>query len=127
MKKTLLALSFLGLVLAGCSKVSWIAKFYVVKAENAFTKAHALRIKPDFPQAKRLEYYRASCRDFRKAYDLDPAVYTLYRIEIAFDACLRVKASEDVELFRNFQEKYSREHPTEVKYGDTGAWMGLEG
>jgi len=126
MKKPLLALFFLGFTCAGCSKSSWIAKFYVVRAENAFTKAHALRVKPDFPPQKRLEYFRSACRDFRKAYAVDPRVFTLARIETAFDTCLRVEDRESVALFRNFQEEYTKAHPTEAEYGDAGAWMAME-
>lgn len=127
MKKSLLALFFLALTLTGCSKSSWTAKFYMVRAENAFTKAHALRVKPDFPQEKRLAYFRSACRDFRKAYGVDPRVFTLSRIEIAFDTCLRVQEREGVELFRNFQDEYTKAHPTEAEYGDAGAWMAMEG
>lgn len=127
MKKYLLALFFLGPALAGCSQSSWVAKFFMVRAENASAKAHALRVKPEFPQEKRLGYYRSACRDFRKAHEVDPRVFTLFRIELAFDACLRVEDREGVALFRNFQEEYTKAHPTEAEYGDAGAWMGMEG
>jgi hypothetical protein len=99
----------------------------MVRAENAFNKSHALRVDASIPNAKRLSYYRSACRDFRRAYDVDRRIFTLSRIEIAFDACLRIEDFENSNLFRKFQEEYSNAHPTEVKYGDAGAWMNLEG
>ena len=120
-------LAFLIIAAAGCSKASWVAKYYMVRAENAFNKSHALRINPNVPSNKRLGYYRSACRDFRKAHEVDPRVFTLFRIELAFDACLRVEDREGAALFRNFQEEYNQAHPTEEEYGDAGAWIGMEG
>lgn len=111
----------------GCSKGNWIAKVHLVKAENAFSKAYAMRIDKTIPSEERLKLYRASCRDFRKAYEYDPSVFTLFRIESAADACLRVEDFEGSELFRNFADEYAQQHPNEVKYGDAGPWMTLEG
>jgi hypothetical protein len=124
MKRWLLALLFLGFA-GGCSKPTWIAKIYVVRAENAYSKGHALRVKK-VSYEERLKYYRTACEDFLKAYESDPSVFTLYRIELAADACLRRDDKAAVELFRQFEAEYIQKHPTEVEYGDAGAWMSIE-
>lgn len=102
---------------AGCSRESWQAKIYIVKAENASMKGYALRIKK-VPSEERLKYYRVSCAYFLKAYDLAPSIFTLQRIEMAADACLRVKDYDGEAIFQAFAEKYVAEHPTESEYGD---------
>lgn len=126
MKKFGLAL-FAIFAVVGCSKPTWVAKIYVVKAENTATKAHAMRVDKGAPYEKRLRLYRAACRNFLKAYDYDPGVFTLYRIETATDSCLRVEDFGHANMFRDFEEKYAQAHPKEAKYGDAGPWMTLEG
>lgn len=87
------------------------------KAENAFDKAHKLRVKK-IPYATRLKYYKDACDWFWAAYQRDPKIFTLYRIESAVEACLRVENKEAEKVFRAFEEKYAQEHPVEVEYGD---------
>lgn len=114
------------LISAGCTQKSWLAQIYVVKAEEAFLKGYELRVKKGIPYERRLEYYRKACTHFRRAQDMDPAVFTLNRIVSAVEACRRVKDYESESQFREFEERYAIEHPNEVKYGDAGAWMTLE-
>lgn len=104
-------------LLVGCSRESWLAKFHIVRAEEMFTKAYELRSKKD-QQGRRLKLYRESCNHFLKARHLNPAVFTLYRIEIAYQACRWVEDEEASEVFREFEEEYAQAHPTEVEFGD---------
>ncbi len=101
----------------GCSRESWLAKFHIVRAEEKFTKASEMRSRKD-QQERRLKIYRESCDHFLKAYRIDPAVFTLYRIEIAYQACRWVDDSESSETFRAFEEEYAKQHPTETEFGD---------
>lgn len=100
---------------------------HVVKAENAASKAYALRVKGQISHEERLRHYKTACENFYEAYREDPRVFTLSRIEVAADACLRVRDQERVGLFEIFREEYIREHPTETEYGDAGVGMMLEG
>ena len=111
----------------GCSGPRWLAKIYMVRAENAFSKAYALRVAKQVSYEERLKYYREACGNFLKAYRTDPGIFTLYRIETATDSCLRIDDRGGVSLFRKFEEEYAQKHPKEVKYGDVGPWMNLEG
>lgn len=126
MKKFFPTLAFL-FFLTGCTDPRWLAKVYMLKAENAFSKAYAMRVNKNISYDLRLKYYQGACSDFKKAYHFDPNIFTLYRIELAADSCLRVEDFEGVEVFRKFEEEYSKKHPKEVKYGDVGPWMNLEG
>jgi len=125
-KKIFLALLVL-FAFSGCSKSGWRAKVHVVKAENAASKAYALRVKGRISYEERLKYYKTACENFHEAYREDPRVFTLLRIEIAADACLRVRDQEKVDLFEILRDEYIREHPTETEYGDAGVGMMLEG
>lgn len=102
----------------GCSKTDWLAKFYVVKAENAYSKGYVIRLKK-VPYEERLKYYRAACSYFLKAYHLNPDVFTLERIGAARESCMRVKDAPSEEEFIRFEEKYAKGHPTEAEYGDS--------
>ena len=102
---------------SGCSREDWTARFYMMKAENAYTKAGELKLKRA-PYETRLQYYRDACENFLKAYHSQESIFTLYRIESAADACWRIKDSTNRELFHQFQERYEKEHPTETEYGD---------
>ena len=113
---------FLGL---GCSQQSWVAKFFVFRAETAYTKAHEMRSKKGVEE-KRLKLYQEACRSFVKAYDEDLNAFTLYRIEIAAESCQRVENAGATEQFREFEAKYAAEHPTEVEYGDAVPMMEAE-
>ena len=124
MKKFFFALLFL-LTAGGCSKPAWIAKLHMMQAENAYNRGHELRLQK-IPYEARLKHYRIACHEFLKAYEKDPKVFTLYRIEMAGDACLRIEDQESVALFREFEAVYIAEHPTETEYGDAGAWMNVE-
>lgn len=126
MKKFLITTVIL-LTSLGCSRPYWLAKISVVKAEEAYSKAHALRMNKKVAEEVRLKYYGVACSNFLKAYRYDPSVFTLYRIELAADACLRVEDFESAKLFREFGEAYAKKHPKEVKYGDVGPWMTLDG
>ncbi len=118
---------FLALLLSGCSSQSWLAKIYMVKAEDAFAKARAMRIKKDdtFYQ-ERLKEYRTACGYFAKAYQINNKAFTLNRIWEAAEACLRVEDFKNEKTFRDFEEEYVRDHPDETKYGDAGAFGNLE-
>ena len=116
------------LFFSACTKQAWLAKTFIVKGEEAFSKAHAMRVRKDDAHSKvRANYYRKACGYFSKAYDTNPSVFTLNRIEEAIDACLRIQDSKHEEIFRAFEEEYVRTHPDEAKYGDAGAYMNLEG
>jgi len=125
LRSFLVALTFLSLTL-GCSKQGWLARIYMVKAEEAFTKGYALRVRKDVPSEERLRYFRRACEFFSKAYRIDPDVFTLNRITSAVDACLRVEDFEKEDIFRRLEEEYVRAHPDEAKYGEAGAFMSLE-
>ncbi len=125
--KKLTALLLLTFVLIGCTNPHWLAKIYMLKAENAFSKGYALRIHTKISSEARLKYYRGACADFKKAFHYDPTIFTLYRLESAADSCLRIEDFEGVTAFRKFEEEYARKHPKEVKYGDVGPWMNIEG
>ena len=126
--KRLSILFFILLFLGGCSKQSWLAKIYMVKAEDAFSKAHAMRVKKDkAAHNQRQQYYQVACDNFSKAYRWDSGAFTLNRIEEAAEACLRVEDAKDEQTFREFEEEYIKNHPDEAKYGDAGAYMNLDG
>lgn len=114
------------LLLLGCSKQGWLAKIYMVKAEEAYSKAHALRVKKEIPYRKRLNLYREACNNFSKAYQIDLNAFTLNRIVSAAESCLRVEDFKKERLFKEFEEEYIRSHPDETKYGEAGAFIGLE-
>lgn len=116
MKKILTAI-LLTTLCCGCSRESWLAKFHIVQAENTFTKAYELRSKKD-ELTRRLKLYRRSCEHFLHALRLDPKVYTLYRIEMAYQACRWVEDEAAAETLREFEEEYVAAHPTEVEFGD---------
>ena len=126
MKKILL-LILLAFCFLGCTKQAWLAKIYMVKAEEAFSKGHALRVrKRDAVYQSRLKYYRKACGYFSKAYRVNREVFTLNRIDEAMEACLRIEDFKGEETFRQFEEEYVQAHPDEAKYGDAGAFMNLE-
>ncbi|HNV86605.1 MAG TPA: hypothetical protein PKL97_06530 [Candidatus Omnitrophota bacterium] len=101
----------------GCSNRSWVANIYMWKAENAYTKAHELRLKK-VAYESRLPYYQDACGNFLKAYNADPRIFTLNRIESAVDACSRTGDYQGEETFKEFSERYAKEHPREASYGD---------
>ena len=113
-----LALVLMMILVTGCSARSWIAQMYMVRAEETSSKAYAMRVKKEIPYATRLKYYRKACDYFMKSYDYGPKIFTLYRIETAAEACRRVEDREKEQVFLEFEERYAKEHPTEVEYGD---------
>ncbi len=107
------------LIFSGCSKQYWTANFYMMKAESAVMKAHELKAKKA-PYEKRLPFYRQACFDFLKAFEADPKIFTLNRIQEAADSCWRVEETEVREKFLQFEEQYAKEHPREYEYGEAG-------
>lgn len=118
---------FLTFFLFACSGQAWLAKIYIVKAENAFAKAHAMRIKKsDTSYQERLEGYHTACDYFSKAYQIHRDAFTLNRIGEAVESCLRVEDFTNEKIFREFEEEYVQNHPEETKYGEAGAFGNLE-
>lgn len=116
------------LALAGCSGTQWVSRFYVFRAEQTFAEAYALRTKDrEAYRSERLRLYRTACDYFWKALQLDRNVFTLNRIESAADACLRIGDFERERVLREFEGEYTQTHPDEAEYGDSGAYMALEG
>lgn len=109
-------------VFQGCSKRDLMSKIYMLKAENALSEA-ALQKEKKVAYDDRVKYYQTACRNFRGAYDLNPDVFTLNRIESAADACWRAGDAENEEVFRIFEDEYSKKHPQEVEHGDSGVAM----
>ena len=105
--------------LIGCSQKYVFAKFHMAQADEAFYKAHKLRIKKG-AEEKRLKYYRDACSHFKQAYQLEPKFFTLYNIDSAIEACTRMNDFESKEIFQEFQEQYVQEHPVEAENGDAG-------
>ena len=98
----------------------------MVKAEEAFATAHALRTTKKVPYEERLKYYHTACDYFYKAYRYDKKTFTLNRIESAGESCLRIENFEREKEFREFEETYIKAHPDEATYGDAGAYMNME-
>ena len=122
-----LAIFLSALVFAGCSKTNWLAQFYAFRAEQAFSKAYALRTKrKEIPYTKRLRLYRTACDYFWRAFEVDKRSFTLNRIDSAAESCLRVEEPGREKAFRQFEEDYIRKHPDEAEYGDAGAYMNIE-
>ena len=109
----------------GCSKEQLLGKYYMAKAENAYNKAHALRVK-NIPIEERLKIYRQAHDYFFKAYRIDPKGFNLNLIESAHDTCLRIQDRQGAEIFERFAQEYSKKHPTEVEYGDATPLVGLD-
>lgn len=117
-------------VFSGCScspQDGLLGRISMYRAEEAYVKGHSLRIKKDVPYEERLEYYRQACNDFYRAYEYKPSLFTYNRIGMAVDACFRVKALDREKVLSQFEEQYAQDHPDEVKYGDAGPFMNLEG
>ena len=125
MKKFFLFL-FLTWMICGCSKQDWLSKIYIFRAEEAFSKAYALRLKRGVSYEERLKYYRKACEFFLKAYHRSDRTFTLTRIDSAAESCMRVGNYEAEQKFRQFEEAYIKAHPNEVEYGDAVHFMNLE-
>lgn len=112
---------WIGLLFAssGCSKQDLLAKIHVVRAEDELAKAAGLKDKK-INYDSRVPYYSKACTFFKNAFDTDPAVFTLNRIEEAMDACWRSGNKENEELFRGFEDQYAKAHPQEFEHGDSG-------
>lgn len=117
---------FLSLAGTGCSGQGWLARIFIVKAEQTFSKAYEMRTKREIPYEERLKYYRTACDNFYRAFRQDRRVFTLNRIGSAAESCLRIEDFEREKEFREFEEEYALAHPDEVKYGDAGAYMSME-
>ena len=113
------------LALSGCSKESWLSHYFIARAENAYTKAHELRVRKG-TERTREKLYGGACRDFVRAYQYNPQSFTLAGIEYAIDACRRVKDPESEEKFLAFAEVYIQEHPTEAEHGDAFPVLAFE-
>lgn len=108
--------------ISGCSKQDIIAKFHVFKAEEQLSKAAAMKEKKATHE-QRVPLYSKACDFFKDAFDTDPAVFTLNRIEEAMDSCWRSGNKENEELFRTFEAQYAMAHPQEYEHGDSGVAM----
>jgi hypothetical protein len=111
---------------AGCIREGWLARLYMVRAENDYDKGHELRVKREVSYDQRLKFYKKSCDSFVKAYEYDQRVFTLNRIMLAIDACTRVGNIEAQQLFEEMEMEYSRTHPKEVEHGDAVPFLGME-
>ena len=69
---------------------------------------------------EQLPHYRQSCSYFLKAYELNPSIFTLTRIQQAGDACWRAEDIPNRDKFRDYEEEYAKKHPVENEYGDAG-------
>ncbi len=112
----------LSVFLAGCSPNNWIARFYIVQAESKMDKAGNLKSHKT-PFEKRVAYYAQACDYFSRAYERNPEVFSLARIESAADCCWKAGNEVQEELFRQFEEVYIKNHPQEYEYGDSGMGM----
>ncbi len=123
MSKARLALMISVLTLfTGCSRQDWLSKYYMFKAENAVSDAAIMKDRK-VEYEKRVPLYASACRYFRQAYETDNRVFTLNRIEEASDSCWRANDRETEDLFKAFEEEYSKKHPQEVEHGDSGVGM----
>lgn len=113
---TVLFFAFVIVFQGGCAPSYARALYLVNKAESLAIKAHGLRDEPSEAEKRRL-LYEKSCDAFLEAYDLDTAAYTFLRIEMAIDACRRVKHVRVDEL-REFEDVYARDHPVEAEEGE---------
>lgn len=120
MKKLLL--SVLLMIVSGCSKENFMAKIHVFKAENALTKAASLKEKRA-AYGDRVPLYKMACLEFKSAFDSDPSVFTINRIEEAMDACWRSGDKDNEDVFRVFEGQYAQAHPQEYEHGDAGVGM----
>lgn len=121
LKKTAFLIACLA-VLSGCSPNNWMARFYIFKAESSMDKAGNLK-SHKIPFEKRISYYAQACDFFSKAYERNPEVFTLSRIEAAADACWKANQTNQEDLFRQFEAVYIKSHPQEFEYGDSGVGM----
>ncbi len=115
-------LFFILMASAGCSKRSWIARFYAVKAEGLYGRAAGMKARK-VAYEKRLQLYREACTQYGKAFETDKKVFTLARISEALDACWRAENDLWRERFGLFEAEYAKEHPDEYEYGDAGVGM----
>ncbi len=112
-----IALFLLLSVITSCSGGHVLAKWAVVQAEDTFAKASDMRHDKN-KHAGRIRLYERACAQFVKAYELDPGVFTLYRIENAITACAWAENYAAKEIMQNFEFDYIDQHPTEAEYGD---------
>jgi len=108
---------------SGCSKEYFLAKYYLIQAEDAYVKAYELRVKPEQAE-QRMGEYRKAHDNFLKAYHLNKSIFNLIKIDQAHDTCLRLEDKEGADLFQKFAEEYAKEHPTEAEYGDATPLLG---
>ncbi len=113
-------------LLFGCSKEQLEGKFDIYRAEDLFFKADYTLKNQKVSFEKRRTYYEEACRYFARAYEVDPKLFTLSRIESAAESCLAVEDFVNVEKFNAFYDQYVREHPMEFEYGGEIAAMPLE-
>jgi len=99
-----------------------MAKIYVVRAEGFITKADELKAKK-ISFSDRGKFYAEACIYFEKAYDSNPDVFTLARIDAAIDTCWKAEKPEQEDKFKQFEDEYVKRHPQEYEYGDSGAGM----
>lgn len=109
-------------LLSGCTPNNWIAKFYIFQAESRVDEAGNLK-SHKIPFEKRISFYAQACDYFAKAYERNPEVFTLSRIETAADSCWKANQPNQEDLFRQFEEVYIKNHPQEFEYGDSGVGM----
>lgn len=123
---TLRILGFLLMVFllaeTACSPRGWAARWHMVQAENHLGKAHHLKDQK-VPFEQRLPYYVKACGAYVQAYEIDPEIFTLVRIEEAADSCWKANLLDEEALFREFEIAYTEAHPQEAEYGDAGVGM----
>ena len=125
MTKKILAVLFIFFA-AGCSGRDWVARIYMVQAEETVNKALELKSKKT-PYEARRKYYATACSYFKKAFHYNTNVFTLARLEEAIDACWKANDVPGQEKFKQFQEQYSKSHPKELEYGDSMGMMDMGG
>lgn len=114
------------LLLGGCLKQGWLALIHMARAEKAYAKAYTLRVQREAAYKKRLELYQEACGQFLKAADYDANLFTLNRIEMAAQACMRAGDKAGEERFGLFAELYAQRHPQEAEHGDQAPIFGIE-
>ena len=123
-KKIVVFLAGCLLLISGmaCSPRGWTARWYIVQAENAHGRAGQMK---DHKAAfeERFPWYAKACHYYIRAYETDPEVFTLIRIEEAADCCWKANLRNEEARFREFEEAYSTAHPQEVEHGDAGVGM----
>ncbi len=98
-------LFLLVILLTGCGKNYWLAKYYLYVAEQNNYKAHVLRTKKDVAEEQR-KYHRKACDYFLKAYAADTNAFNFIRCEYAAQSCEWVDDFNSSHQFRMLQQQF---------------------